>query len=88
MKGVDHADQYLSYYSVGSVLHTKKQNEIDTFVNFVLRHFTEEGAFEKYQSITSSNIIRLHLCCKHQMTSWCISCNAEVYIEKSYALKL
>jgi len=62
----------------------KKQNETDTFVSFVLCHFTEEGALK---SITPSNI-RLYLCCKHQMTSWCISRKTEVYIETSYALKL
>jgi len=62
----------------------KKQNETETFVSFVLCHITEEGALK---SITPSDIT-LYLCCKHQMTSWCISCKTEVYIETSYALKL
>ena len=70
--------------NVGSVLHTKSRMK-HTFVSFVLCHLTEEGALK---NITPSNIIRLYLCCKHQMTSWCINCNTEVHIETSYALKI
>jgi len=69
--------------NVGSVLHTKSRMK-HTFVSFVLCHFTEEGALK---SIIPSNI-RLYLCCKHQVTSWCISRRTEVYIETSHALKL